>query len=106
MPTAQRFAHIDSLRALAALLVLWMHSSGNLWMFSAPSMQHKLFDIAYLLDFGRLGVVLFFAISGFVIPSSLSGNKADKCWRFVIKRLFRLYPLYWLSIPIGVVTWW
>lgn len=43
-------------------------------------------------------MVLFFLISGFVIPFSLKGDKAIR--RFAISRLFRLYPAYWLTIVI------
>ncbi|WP_203788633.1 acyltransferase family protein [Aquipseudomonas alcaligenes] len=101
-----RYAHIDSLRGVAAILVLWMHSAGNFLMYSRPTFQNMAFDLAHQLDFGRMGVVLFFAISGFVIPSSLRGDVFQSSKRFLVKRALRLYPLYWASIPIGVITWW
>lgn len=104
--TTMRYAHIDSLRGVAAILVLWMHSAGNFLMYSSPTFQNIAFDLANQLDFGRMGVVLFFAISGFVIPSSLRGDVFLAIKRFFVKRAFRLYPLYWASIPIGVITWW
>jgi len=101
-----RFAHIDSLRAIAALLVVWMHTSEHFVLFAAPSIQDRLHDVAGFMDFGRIGVVVFFAISGFVITSSLRGERSACCREFVIKRLFRLYPVYWVSIPLGLVTFW
>lgn len=101
-----RFAHIDSLRAIAALLVIWMHSSELFVLLATPSVQNKLYDIAHLMDFGRIGVVIFFAVSGFVIPSSLRGNRLECCRDFLIKRILRLYPIYWLSIPFGLITFW
>lgn len=101
-----RFAHIDSLRAIAALLVVWMHTSELFVLFSAPSIQNQLYQVAHLMDFGRVGVVIFFAISGFVIPTSLRGNRLECCREFLIKRLLRLYPVYWLSIPFGLITFW
>lgn len=101
-----RFAHIDSLRAIAALLVVWMHTSELFVLFSAPSIQNQLYHVANLMDFGRVGVVIFFAISGFVIPSSLRGDRLECCREFLIKRLLRLYPVYWLSIPFGLITFW
>ena len=106
MGTSARFAHIDSMRAIAALLVVWLHTSEEFVKLAAPSLQDLLHTIAYLPDFGRIGVVLFFAISGFVIPSSLRGERLDACRTFLIKRLFRLFPLYWLSIPFGLLTSW
>ena len=101
-----RFAHIDSLRAIAAVLVIWMHTAENFVLFAAPSIQDRLNDISHFADFGRLGVVIFFAISGFVIPSSLKPGQPGACREFLIKRLFRLYPIYWISIPFGLVTFW
>jgi peptidoglycan/LPS O-acetylase OafA/YrhL len=92
----RRYDHIDALRALAALLVVWRHSEELIqgytpfakWAFS-------------FVDAGRVGVVLFFAVSGFVIPSSLRGTPVAGTRNFVIRRFFRLYPAYWLSIPFG-----
>ena len=75
-------------------------------MYSNPSFQNVAFDLAHQLDFGRMGVVLFFAISGFVIPSSLRGDIYQASKGFIVKRFFRLYPLYWASIPFGLLTWW
>lgn len=106
MATTQRFAHIDSMRGIAALLVVWMHTSEEFVKRAASSLQDELFHVAHLLDFGRLGVVLFFAISGFVIPASLKGDRASACWQFLVKRFFRLYPLYWLSIPVALLACW
>lgn len=102
----KRFEHIDSMRAIAALLVVWLHTSEIFVKIAKPSMQDGLYDIAHFFDFGRIGVVIFFAISGFVIPSSLTGSKIEGVRSFLIKRFFRMYPLYWLSIPFGLITSW
>lgn len=104
--SSSRYAHIDSLRAIAALLVVWMHTSEIFVKVAAPGISNSLFGIAHTLDFGRIGVVAFFAVSGFVIPSSLSGDRLSGSLTFAIKRFFRLYPLYWLSIPFGLLTTW
>ncbi|WP_448131354.1 acyltransferase family protein [Stutzerimonas chloritidismutans] len=105
--TASRYAHIDAMRAIAVLLVIWMHTSEVFVPIVAPSVQDRLYEVAHSFDFGRIGVVVFFIISGFVIPASLRGPRAVGCYQFLIRRLFRLYPLYWLSIPFGLLTtWW
>jgi peptidoglycan/LPS O-acetylase OafA/YrhL len=103
MTTPDRFAHIDSLRAVAALLVVWTHSaeffaplSGGSWMF----------DVSQRYNFGRMGVIAFFGISGFLIPSSLKAGAPDPGRVFVIRRFFRLFPAYWLSIPLGIWSIW
>jgi peptidoglycan/LPS O-acetylase OafA/YrhL len=58
-------------------------------------------------EFGITGVVLFFAISGFVIYGTLRGPREGTGRRFVITRFFRLFPAYWVSVLAGLVfIWW
>lgn len=102
MTPAGRYAHIDSLRAIAALLVVWTHVSEAFAPFAHRGAW--LADLAHSLDLGRAGVVTFFAISGFVIPSSLRGPRHPAARAFLIRRFFRLYPAYWLSIPFAALT--
>ncbi len=44
--------------------------------------------------YGRIGVILFFAISGFVI--ALQRQKAVGV--FIVHRLLRIYPSYWIAL--------
>lgn len=58
--------------------------------------QLNLFVFGYY-DLGKVGVALFFLVSGFVIPCSLF--KAHKpLQQFFLSRVFRLYPIYWVSL--------
>lgn len=50
-------------------------------------------------------VLLFFFISGFVIPFSLK-NKEGAVRRFIISRFFRLYPVFWLSLLVTAWAMW
>ncbi|AGH73278.1 acyltransferase [Edwardsiella piscicida C07-087] len=91
MIASQRYEMIYSiqyLRGVAALLVVLYHMRG---MISFP-----VGNIPNLGDFlfaqGYFGVDLFFIISGFVIVLSTEKDKSAKS--FVIKRIFRIYPLY------------
>lgn len=52
-------------------------------------------------NLGRLGVIIFFLISGYLIPFSFK-NKHKPIIKFAISRIFRLYPLYWFSIISGI----
>ncbi|WP_449220817.1 acyltransferase family protein [Tistrella mobilis] len=81
---------IEALRGIAALMVVYSHFSD--FQFSKAA--------AYL-DTGKLGVVIFFFVSGFLILRS-AGTKSTRS--FVISRFFRLYPLYWLSILLAVTV--
>jgi peptidoglycan/LPS O-acetylase OafA/YrhL len=51
-------------------------------------------------------VVVFFGISGMLIPTSLHGALGDGTRRFLVRRFFRLYPAFWLSLPIGYLACW
>jgi len=91
------------MRGIAALLVACIHISESF----APvaSSGRWLHLIARDFAFGGIGVSLFFLVSGFVIPSSLkSGNsRLPELRQFVVRRFFRLYPVYWLSIILAVL---
>lgn len=103
-----RYTHIDLLRGLAALLVVWMHTS-EVFRTLLPAEQPGIwaYELAEAVDFGRIGVVAFFAISGFVIPSSFDPIASGTgLRRFFIRRFFRLFPAYWLSIPLGIWSAW
>ena len=97
--SAGRFAYLDGLRGIAATLVLFEH----IFEVMIHDIRWTAIDSGVLaatfgdtINIGRFGVILFFLISGFVIPFSLNENSTIKS--FLISRFFRLYPLYWLSI--------
>jgi exopolysaccharide production protein ExoZ len=71
--TSQVLRSIQSLRALAAISVVLMH---------VPFIAR-----------GSFGVDIFFVISGFII--AFVGN--DRPAPFMLKRLIRIVPLYWLG---------
>ncbi|WP_342239896.1 acyltransferase family protein [Inquilinus sp. OTU3971] len=96
-PKPHRLAYIDSLRGVAALLVMLMH---NIQPIATGPVRTLLYDI---VDPGKVGVVVFFAISGFVIPFSFPKGPAPLA-RFVVSRLFRLYPAYWLSMAAWIAV--
>ena len=93
------------MRAIAVLLVVWTHYAETFSNFAGS--QLFLDSIQMSVNFGRIGVVIFFAISGFLIPSSLKGEIGEGTRRFIIRRFFRLFPAYWVSLPIGYfAVWW
>jgi peptidoglycan/LPS O-acetylase OafA/YrhL len=99
----RRLRYIDSLRAIAAMLVVWVHVSEKFKGFAAAGTDW-VYALTRPINAGRLGVVLFFAISGFVVPFSIKLAHRYPVREFLVTRFFRLYPAYWLSIPLGVVT--
>jgi peptidoglycan/LPS O-acetylase OafA/YrhL len=101
-PVAQRFAYIDAQRGLAALLVIWLHATDAFMQLPTLPAGDLLYKISAAIDTGRIGVILFFAISGFVIPSSLRAvghqTTSNALKVFLVRRVFRLYPAYWVSV--------
>lgn len=106
---AQRFQNIDQMRGLAASSVLLGHLCANAFIISrdlspdnlANVVLHQVFNSGYV-EFGRLGVLIFFLISGYLIPFSFSGDHPLR--NFVISRFFRLYPLYWFSLGAALTV--
>lgn len=99
-----RLDHIDAMRAIAVLLVMWTHYAE---MFAPiAGSQLALNALQRSADFGRVGVVIFFGVSGMLIPTSLRGMPREGSRRFLIRRFLRLYPAFWLSLPIGYLAYW
>jgi peptidoglycan/LPS O-acetylase OafA/YrhL len=107
----QAFTFIDWLRGLAALLVLLFHLILHVFndypAKAVPAGSLTYWLIFGRLDLGKLGVALFFMISGFLIPATLR-NPGSSLKAFVINRVFRLYPAYWVSILafLAVEVYW
>jgi peptidoglycan/LPS O-acetylase OafA/YrhL len=82
-----RLLELDSLRAIAALAVLFYHYTGGYEHIVAPHIQP-----VQCVEFGYVGVDLFFVISGFVIAWTL--RRSTSLVDFAIGRFARLYPAY------------
>jgi len=105
MATRGRIGSIDALRGVAALCVCVQHAVHPIIVHPATMPQARAWLSAITLDrfdLGRYGVVLFFLISGYVVPFSLSGAHALP--RFALTRAIRLYPAFWLSLIAVVAT--
>jgi peptidoglycan/LPS O-acetylase OafA/YrhL len=81
----------DQIRLVAATIVLLHHCRGLQYPNFDPNIPDPLhlYSGGYM-DFGRLAVVIFFAISGFLVTPSLvrSGSLAD----YAINRTARIFP--------------
>ena len=89
-PTAPRLDWLDALRGYAALVVVLFHLSPTV---IGPGAHMAVFRV---IDLGKYGVLLFFLVSGYVIPMSLERHGSLR--RFWIGRLFRIYPAYLFAI--------
>jgi len=105
--TPQRNKAIDALRGVAAILVMMLHIAIS-FVHANPNFSGGASMTAFLqqFDIGRMGITIFFLISGFVIPKSIKPDQSNATKRFAIKRLFRLYPLFWFSVFAGLLFIW
>ena len=92
---SKRITELDGLRGLAILMVLLHH-------FSAGGAIYRVASV------GWIGVDLFFVLSGFLITGILVNSKQKVGYYrdFVIRRMFRIFPLYYGLLAIVALIWW
>jgi peptidoglycan/LPS O-acetylase OafA/YrhL len=88
-----RLTELDALRGLAAMAVVIFH-----FLSGYPNLFPEQAHVGVRADWGRFGVDLFFAISGFVIFMTL--NHTTDAKDFIVSRFSRLFPTYWFCIII------
>ena len=96
---ASRYGFIDTIRGIAACLVLLQHSLYQSGLLSGRLGEEPAGFIPSRLELGETGVVAFFLVSGFVI--SLSLERTRHFGLFWIHRALRIYPLY---VTVFIVT--
>lgn len=98
--TSRTFHSVQALRAIAALLVVLFHLQIVEQKYSAASPV-----IPALTRFANSGVDLFFVLSGFVMTTIAAGSYGSprNAGQFLIRRGWRLLPLYWLYTTVVVV---
>jgi peptidoglycan/LPS O-acetylase OafA/YrhL len=100
-----RWLYVDSIRGLAALAVVYFHIAEIAYKnnFTTNAVEYYLFKVfSEYFDLGKIAVVMFFAVSGFVIPFSLLKSSNAPLRGFAISRFFRLYPAYWVSMVLAL----
>lgn len=87
-------ANIQALRALAALLVVFVHMKVLAGMAGLP---------ASVMNFGNCGVDVFFVISGVIMVFTVQ-RRETRAWDFLAHRIARITPLYWLITLVVFLT--
>jgi peptidoglycan/LPS O-acetylase OafA/YrhL len=106
-----RIAPLDSLRGLAALIVVFHHclvTSPMFWsVYQRPAQTPLMRALGnsplHLLWDGPEFVLVFFTLSGFVLSLPFWGERPLDYRQFVIRRVLRIYPTYLVAITIGMI---
>jgi exopolysaccharide production protein ExoZ len=93
---AHSFMYLQYLRGVAALMVVYFHA--------VLQLKHVGIESPLLPVMGEAGVDLFFVLSGFLMWITTCGKNVSP-GSFMLKRLMRIVPLYWmLTISAGAVA--
>jgi peptidoglycan/LPS O-acetylase OafA/YrhL len=94
----RRIPSLDGLRAISILMVLLWHAR------STNGFPARQYDPLAVVDFGNLGVRVFFVISGFLITGLLLRERERRgrisLRHFYFRRVFRIFPAYFAFIAV------
>lgn len=104
IPTVMRdriyFSNLNSIRFIAALLVIICHIELNKKYFEINNFRQQ------FKEFGIIGVDLFFVLSGFLITFLLLKEKEKyniiNFKNFYLRRILRIWPLYYFIILLSL----
>ncbi|MDQ0753399.1 peptidoglycan/LPS O-acetylase OafA/YrhL [Streptomyces africanus] len=86
-----RSGWLDALRGIAALVVVFDHSSYTFM----PEFRRELMPE---FNTSRYGIMVFFLVSGYIIPASLERRGCVRT--FWVGRFFRVYPLWAVVVTV------
>ncbi|HUO94445.1 MAG TPA: acyltransferase [Rhizomicrobium sp.] len=106
-----RIAPLDSLRGLAALIVVFHHclvTSPMFWEVYQHPVKPGFVRLMgntplHLLWDGPEFVLVFFTLSGFVLSLPFWAGKPLGWRQFVVRRVLRIYPTYLAAVTIGMI---
>ena len=99
MARKDHISALDGLRAVAALLIVWVHiPQGVLWGWMDR--------VSRGLPLGYLGVDIFFVLSGFLITRILlvDRQQGTPVAYFLMRRFLRIFPIYYLTIVVLAIV--
>ncbi|MFU8373737.1 acyltransferase [Raoultella ornithinolytica] len=97
---------IQALRGIAALFVVVDHTFSQ---FSSYNPQNGFLGIFLnnISMLGPIGVLIFFIISGYIMSMTTENKPGglNSAKLFMKKRIFRIYPTYWVWLSILIILW-
>lgn len=101
------FPNLDGLRFISFFVVFLYHCYLSYFSYLVESSPGLFNAIKLVSQHGNLGVNFFFVLSGFLITFLLIREKEIKgrihVGNFYIRRILRIWPLYYLCLVIGFV---
>ena len=96
----QRLDYLDSVRGIAAMMVVVYHFIGWNWP------DYTKFHVASMVFNGADAVSFFFVLSGFVLSYKyFQSDKEVKMGNYILKRILRLYPAFIFTIIVNYLYW-
>lgn len=95
--------NIQELRGMAVAMVFIGHLNNFLLDRKLFSELDPILEAIFHLDLGKLGVLLFFLVSGYVIPGSTNASGFDAAIKFAGRRWHRIYPLLTFAILVNFI---
>lgn len=94
---------LQVLRGIAAILVVFSHYA---MLLRVHGIVGSRIISSGLGNLGACGVDIFFAISGFIfIYTTVNKKGAKDAWIFLVRRVLRIFPLYWLWTSVLFLLW-
>ena len=101
------FPNLDGLRFISFLVVFLHHCYLSFFSYLQTSEPTAYNIQSFLFKYGTLGVNFFFVLSGFLITYLLIKEKevtgSIHVGKFYVRRILRIWPLYFLCLFIGFV---
>jgi GT2 family glycosyltransferase/peptidoglycan/LPS O-acetylase OafA/YrhL len=100
--------HLDGLRGLAALFVVFHHTWLTVWPDLFDTRLPFVGRATRVFAFGHFGVVVFIVLSGFCLglPVARTGTLAGGAGGFFRRRARRLLPPYYASFVLSLILVW
>jgi peptidoglycan/LPS O-acetylase OafA/YrhL len=102
---SNRILIVDLLRVIAISMVLFSHilfTIGRPWLqICQPSFGIQPFSWT---TWGEIGVTIFLILSGFSLEYTYGGKHINFS-RYYVKRIYRIYPIYYMSLLLGLMVY-